>query len=571
MRHQCSDARPVTATGAPRHFPINPRRGFALRRFAVLVAVFGLCFQFRAARADIDISLRDLAIVRINVIDLLANEPSLPLPIKQRREALQAYYHDFGGALLWLGTKRASALIARLQAADSDGLDSKDYPSEQLAKLDTASATTDKRGLAIVELYFSAAFLEYASDLKVGRFLPNKVDPNFFLAGRAIDQLAAIKSLAQAESLDRFFAGWQPSHPIYAALRTELARYRALAAKGEWGTIPLGSALHPGESDPRVPAIRARLAVTDAGVARVAPGDPAAYDGPMAEAVKSFQARQGLETDGIIGASTIVAMNVPVADRINSMIATMERVRWMPEDLGRQFVIVNIAAFELRRFDGGAVKEQMAVVVGKPYHRTPVFSDQIRYIEFNPYWNVPASIAVKEELPKLRSNPGSVAAQGFEAVQGDRVTSLQSIDWGRYGSGNFPFQLRQRPGANNALGRVKLMFPNSHNVYLHDSPARDLFSRTERAFSHGCIRLARPLELAEQVLRAGGVEGWNKERIDSIIASANTTVVNLRDPLPVHITYLTAWVDGGVANFRGDIYGHDVKLLAALDGKAIAW
>ena len=569
MRRPCSDAAAINKKSPPRALPVNARRGFRL--IAAITAAAGLFLHVSGARADIDISLRDLAIVRINVIDLLANEPRLPLPIKQRREALQAYYHEFNGALLWLGSKRASALVARLKAAESDGLDPKDYPSKQLAELNTLSATTDKRGLAIVELYFCAAFLEYASDLKVGRFLPNKVDPNFFIKGRTIDQLAALKSLAQAASLDQFFGGWQPSHPIYGALRATLAHYRALAAKGGWGNVPLGPTLHPGESDPRVPAIRARLAVTDADVARAAPGDPAVYDDALVEAVKHFQARQGLAVDGLIGGSTIVAMNVPVADRIKSIVVAMERARWMPEDLGRQFVIVNIAAFELRRFDGGAVKERMAVVVGKPYHRTPVFSDRIRYVEFNPYWNVPYGIAIKEELPKLRSNPGGVAAQGFEAVQGDRVMSLQSIDWSRYGAGNFPFQLRQRPGANNALGRVKLMFPNPHNVYLHDTPARSLFSRTERAFSHGCIRLARPLELAEQVLQAGGVEGWDSGRINRVIASAKTTVVNLRNPLPVHITYLTAWVDGGIPNFRGDIYGHDAKLLAALDGKAIAW
>lgn len=569
MRRPCSDAAAVNQEGPPRALPMNARRGFRL--FAAIVAAAGLFFHISGARADIDISLRDLAIVRINVINLLANEPRLPLPIKQRREALQAYYHESNGALLWLGSKRASALVARLKAAESDGLDPKDYPSKQLAELNTLSATTDKRGLAIVELYFSAAFLEYASDLKVGRFLPNKVDPNFFLKGRSIDQLAALKSLAQAASLDKFLAGWQPSHPIYAALRAELSRYHAFAAKGGWANVPLGPTLHPGESDPRVPAIRARLAVTDTDVASAAPGDPAIYDDALVEAVKRFQARQGLAVDGVIGGSTIVAMNMPVADRIKSIIATMERVRWMPEDLGRQFVIVNIAAFELRRFDGGALKERMAVVVGKPYHRTPVFSDRIRYVEFNPYWNVPPGIAIKEELPKLRSNPGAVAAQGFEAVQGNRVLALQSIDWSHYGAGNFPFQLRQKPGANNALGRVKLIFPNPHNVYLHDTPARSLFSRTERAFSHGCIRLARPLELAEQVLEAGGVEGWDSGRVNRVIASAKTTVVNLRDPLPVHITYLTAWVDGGIPNFRGDIYGHDAKLLAALDGKAIAW
>ncbi len=571
MRRPCSDARRQTPSGEARNPPVKARRLLSLRGLAVLVAVVGLCCQRGAARADIDISLRDLAIVRINVIDLLANEPRLPLPIKQRREALQAYYQEFGGNLLWLGTPRASALVARLQAAESDSLDPNDYPSKQLAELNTLSAKTDKRGLAIVELYFSAAFLEYASDLKVGRFLPNKVDPNFFLKGRSIDQLTALKSLAQAASLDQFFAGWQPSHPIYAALRAALAHYRALAAQGGWGNLPLGPTVHPGESDPRVPAIRARLALTDAAVARVPPREPTAYDDALVEAVKRFQARQGLAVDGVVGGSTIVAMNVPVGERIKSIIATMERVRWMPEDLGRQFMIVNIAAFELRRFDAGAVKERMAVVVGKPYHRTPVFSDRIRYVEINPYWNVPPGIAIKEELPKLRSNPGAVASQGFEAVQGNRVLALQSVDWSRYGAGNFPFQLRQRPGANNALGRVKLMFPNPHNVYLHDTPARSLFSRTERAFSHGCIRLARPLELAEQVLQAGGVEGWDSSRINNVVSSAKTTVVNLREPLPVHITYLTAWVDGAVTNFRGDVYGHDAKLLAALDGKAIAW
>jgi L,D-transpeptidase YcbB len=569
MRRPCSDAATADIKTPPRALGAQARRG--VRLFAAAVAAAGLLFHAAAARADIDISLRDLAIVRINVIDLLAKEPRLPLPIKQRREALQAYYQEFGGNLLWLGTPRASALVARLQAADADGLDPKDYPSKQLAELNSLSAKTDKRGLAIVELYFSAAFLEYASDLKVGRFLPNKVDPNFFIKGRSIDQLAALKSVAQAADLEHALARWQPSHPIYAALRAALAHYRALAAQGGWGQVPLGPTLHPGESDPRVSAIRARLALTDAAVARAAPGDPPVYDDALVDAVKRFQARQGLAVDGVIGGSTVVAMNVPVGDRIKSIIATLERVRWMPEDLGRQFVIVNIAAFELRRFDAGALKEQMAVVVGKPYHRTPVFSDRIRYVEINPYWNVPPGIAIKEELPKLRSNPGAVASQGFEAVQGDRVLALQSIDWSQYGPGHFPFQLRQRPGTNNALGRVKLMFPNPHNVYLHDTPARSLFSRAERAFSHGCIRLARPLELAVQVLQAGGVDGWDSNRINAVVASAKTTVVNLRDPLPVHITYLTAWVDGAVTNFRGDIYGHDAKLLAALDGKAIAW
>jgi len=540
-------------------------------RFAVALAALSLslAWQMSDAVAQIVSTPRELAIIRINVLDLLDHEPSLPLPVRQRRDALWKYYQELGGDLLWLGSRRSNEFLARLHDAASDGLDPKDYPSKQLATLAAAQANDDKRSLALVELYFSAAFLEYASDIRVGRFLPRQVDPNFFIEGRSIDQTEALKALAGVDSLDRFFNAWQPANPRYAELRSALAAYRVLAANGGWAAVPLGETLKPGMTDPRVPAIRARLMLADG--AGPPANDSQAYDGALVEAAKRFQARHGLESNGVIGASTIVSMNVPVQERIQSIVMAMERLRWMPEDLGKQYVIVNIAGFELRRINGGSVEGRMPVVVGKPYHRTPVFSDRIRYIEFNPYWNVPPAIALNEELPKLRTNPSGLAAEGFEIVQGDQAIDPRSIDWSRYGGGNFPFQLRQRPGPNNALGYVKIMFPNPHNVYLHDSPARSLFSRNERAFSHGCIRLARPLELADQVLRAGGVPGWNKDRIDQVIASAKTTVVNLQEPLPVHITYMTAWVDGGVVNFRGDIYGHDAKLLAALDGKTIAW
>jgi len=538
---------------------------------SVVVALcVSLALQVSSVPAQIVSSPRELAVIRINLLDLLANEPDLPLPIRQRHEALQAYYQTYGGELLWLGSNRASAFISRLKDAEADGLDPNDYPSKQLATLSAGGPSIDKRGLAIIELYFSAAFLEYASDLKVGRFLPSKIDPNFFIEGRALDQLSALKGLERADSIDHFFDKWQSPGRNYAALRIALAQHRAISAKGGWSAVPLGDPIRPGTTDPRVPAIRARLSLTEGG-SQVTAAETQVYNNALVEAVKRFQASQGLDVDGVIGSTTIVAMNVPVQERINSIILAMERLRWMPEDLGQQYLIVNIAGFELRRINAGEVEERMAVVVGKPYHRTPVFSDRIRFLEFNPYWNVPPDIAIKEELPALRSNAASRAAQGFEAVRGDQVVDVRSVDWAGVGAGRFPYQLRQRPGTNNALGRVKFMFPNPHNVYLHDSPAHSLFGRSVRAFSHGCIRLSRPLELAEQVLRVGGVKGWTKERIDDVVASTKTTVVNLREPLPVHITYLTAWVDDGVANFRQDIYGHDAKLLAALEGKSIAW
>jgi murein L,D-transpeptidase YcbB/YkuD len=260
-----------------------------------------LALQVSSVPAQIVSSPRELAVIRINLLDLLANEPSLPLPIRQRHEALQAYYQTYGGELLWLGSSRASAFISRLKNAEADGLDPNDYPSKQLATVNAGGPSTDKRGVAIIELYFSAAFLEYASDLKVGRFLPSKIDPNFFIEGRAIDQLSVLKSLERAGSIDRFFDEWQPPGRNYAALRIVLAKHRAIAAKGGWSAVPLGDPIRPGTTDPRVPAIRARLSLTDGASTQVTAAEAQVYNNALVEAVKRFQASQGLDVDGVIG------------------------------------------------------------------------------------------------------------------------------------------------------------------------------------------------------------------------------------------------------------------------------
>ncbi len=515
-----------------------------------------------------ELAVAERAAVTINVTDLLANEPNLPLPVRQRGDALVTYYQENGGPLLWVGHQRMADLVDRLRNAAVDGLDPGSYPSDQLDKLIDASGHTDARSRAIIELYFSAAFLEYASDIRVGRLLPHKVDPNFFLKNRAIDPLDALDRLGKAQSLDAFFDAWQPQTPDYAALKQILSEYRAIAATGGWPSVPLGDSLKPGMSDQRVPLLRARLFLTD-GAPKQSSGPPEVYDEGLVNAVKWFQKRHGLLDDGIVGRNTVAALNVPAEDRVAEIVVAMERWRWMPEDLGRDHLIVNIAGFELKHVDQGKVVDQMAVVVGKPYSRTPVFSDRVRYLEFNPYWNVPSDIAIREELPKLKSNPASLAAAGFEAVRDNKVYQLTDIDWSQYGPGNFPFLLRQRPGPTNALGRVKFMFPNQFNVYLHDTPSRGAFAQTSRAFSHGCVRLSRPLDLATEVL--SGTSGWGRSRINSVVDGGDRTIVNLPQPLPIHITYLTAWVDNGTPNFRNDIYEQDAKLINALDGRALAW
>lgn len=508
--------------------------------------------------------------IRAAVITLLQEGDALPLVVRQNRAAFEKYYVDQGGQLLWIGTGGMNALIRQLKFAGFEGLDPAHYRISSLEKLKAGVPIVDTPGRAKIELIFSAFFLRYAADIKIGRFLPNKVDPNLYWRRKKVDLSRALTILAQEKKFDQWTSAWQPQIPEYRALKKTLRRYFDIAAKGGWQPLPPGETIKPGMTDLRVHALRARLAVTDNRLSKAAAGDEAVYTPDLVAAVKRFQHRHGLEPDGVVGKGTLFALNISVFDRLRQIVVSMERWRWMPEQLGQHYIMVNIAGFELRRVRSGQLEEKMRVVVGKAYHQTPVFSNAIRYLEINPYWNVPYSIATKEELPKLQSNPASFAARGFEAVIGENPVEVTAIDWNQYSRTHFPLRLRQRPGPRNALGRVKLMFPNKFNVYLHDTPSRSLFARAKRAFSHGCIRLHRPIDLTEQVLR--NTSGWDRARIEKVLASKERTIVNLSQPLPVHITYSTAWLDEkGAMQFRADVYRRDVKLHRALFGKTSSW
>jgi murein L,D-transpeptidase YcbB/YkuD len=291
----------------------------------LLLAVAALGIGPAAAR---DFSPRELAAVRLNIIDVLTGDSSLPLPVRQRRDELLAYYAEAAGQLLWLGSDRAESFLARLRAANEDGLDPSAYPADRLGLLMAAAGDGDTRALSIVELHFSAAFVEYASDIRVGRFLPHKVDPNFFAQARTIDLRTALRTLATAPSIDAFFDGWQPQAKEYAALKAILAEYRQIAEEGGWPKVPLGETLKPGMSDERVPQLRARLAVTDGASPSASQEAAPLYDEALAKALKAFQARHGLDVDGAVGPATIAALNAPVEDRIEEIAAAMERWRW---------------------------------------------------------------------------------------------------------------------------------------------------------------------------------------------------------------------------------------------------
>jgi murein L,D-transpeptidase YcbB/YkuD len=320
--------------------------------------------------------------------------------------------------------------------------------------------------------------------------------------------------------------------------------------------------LRPGDVGPRVLQLSERLQKSgyyDGAIIEE-------LDAELAAAVMRFQALHGLTADAVIGPATLRALNVSPQVRMDQINVNLERWRWLPEDLGERYVLVNIAGFRLDVVERGEYRLSMRVVVGQPYRRTPVFSGTMTYLVLNPWWEVPRSIAVKDKLSLIKADPGYLSRQGYSLLAGwgadEQVIDPGDIDWSAVTAGSFSFRLRQRPGAQNALGRVKFMFPNPHSVYLHDTPSRELFAQDSRSFSSGCIRLEYPLELAELLLSPAAE--WRRSDIDRVLTAGRETVVKLRQPIPVHLLYWTAWADDDAIQFREDIYGRDERVLREL-------
>lgn len=356
---------------------------------------------------------------------------------------------------------------------------------------------------------------------------------------------------AQDTSKNRFYRG----------LDTGIEFYSQIAASGGWPKVPDGPTLKVDMKDPRVPILRNRLSIT--GDYNGTETNKAKFDVELEEAVIGFQKRNGQEPDGSVGKATLASLNIPVEARILQMQINLQRWDQMPSSLGEKFVLVNMAGFELDVIEGDQTVLEMRVVVVKDYHSTPVFSDIIQTIEINPYWNVPPSIANKELLPDYIKDTAKADAQGFEVVRDGKASPISSVNWSSYAGKTLPFNIRQRPGPTNALGEMKFLFPNKHNVYLHDTNARGLFAKTVRAFSHGCVRIQKPHELAAYLLAANG--DWPLERIAQVVAAGERTRVSLKQTVPVHLAYMTAWLDRrGLMQFRPDIYGRDAELAKKL-------
>jgi murein L,D-transpeptidase YcbB/YkuD len=537
----------------------------ARRHLAVLFVALGLAVSAISAppahagksdRLSPGFGLTSSAIAQI-----LDSPGRLELPLERVRPALKAHYVTNNGAIYWVGTGRMTPFIQRIANAADDGLNPDDYPASTLIKLRDGIKDSDPLTAARAELYYSAFFIAYASDLKIGRVIPQKVDPRLFRNRKTVDPLRILTDMGKQREPAKYLAAFEPHNPQYQALKKLLRVYRQKEADGGWGTVEAGPNLKPGMSDKRIPQIRALLAGTGDYEWK---GSGDLYDENLAIAVARFQKRHGLEAKGLIGKQTILAMNVPVGERVRQIMLNMERWRWLPEDMGDYHMLVNIAAFELQRIQSNTIIDRMNTVVGAVATQTPEFSDELEYVEFNPYWTVPYGIATKEMLPRLKKNPYAYA-DDFEVFQNGKLTSWGSIDWSGYGPGKFPFTFRQKPGPKNALGKVKFMMPNKHNIYLHDTPSKDKFLQTTRAFSHGCIRLSQPVAMAYAL---SPDTGWSKAKMDQAWKNGKMVRAKINDHIPVHLIYGTAFKgDAGQIEFRPDVYGRDRKLYNALFGK----
>lgn len=488
-------------------------------------------------------STADLAVAD-KLRELMASRLDRVLDRRKDRPGVETFYSARNFAPLWItsgeANERAKAVMVYLSAVEADGLDPTDYPTPNF------STPGDVTALAEAELRLTAVVLTYARHAQIGRVHFSRIASDVFYNNLDAPEAADVLGrLAEAKNAGEVLAGWQPQHPAYKALKDKLAEARG--QKGDVGParIPHGKTLKVGMQDDRVVLLRKRLGVSGEA------GDTT-FDKPLAEAVKAFQRQKKLSANGTLNNATIDAFNGPRRDRdADIIIANMERWRWVPRDLGKIHVIVNIPDFTLRVMRGGSLHWTTKIVVGKPTQPTPITSAAMQFITVNPTWNVPPSIIQNEYLPALQQDPQAMERIGLK-VETNRDGTLR---------------IYQPPGDRNALGRIRFNFPNKFLVYQHDTPDKHLFAHDKRAYSHGCMRVNDPLKYGEVLLSLVlPKEGYTAERLRRMFGAAEQNI-QFPTAIPVHLTYQTAYVDdGGKLVIRDDIYGRDARVLAALKG-----
>jgi murein L,D-transpeptidase YcbB/YkuD len=503
------------------------------------------------------------------------------------KEYLETFYARRGYALAWdTRSERAAArvFLERMHDAGDDGLRSAEYdPAAWISRLQRWEhqrrlSGTDNQALFDVQL--SELVLRFSADLAYG--------VGDAASRRQTDIVDLLLEARDTSSARQIFAALEPPHPEYRQLRKALQLYREIEARGGWPSLPEGISIlrdaenagqqsGPRENEDDLRSLQQRQLALRSLASRLAmtgdlqsSGDrdraehlervlQMSYDEALERAVRSFQERHGLAVDGIVGPETIAALNVPVSVRTRQIAANMNRWRHMPEDLGAKYLLVNIAGFRLKAVERGKLIHSMRVVVGKPSSPTPLMDHKIAYLVFRPYWNIPDSITRNELLPQIAEDPEYLHKEQLEIVEGWQpsapVVASTDIDWAT-AIDEFPYRLRQKPGAHNALGLVKFMFPNDANVYLHDTPSVAGFEPRRRAFSHGCVRVEDPITLAEFLLRPDSA--WTRDSVTAALQGDKPQAVRVPDAVPIYLTYFTAWVEGAnEVHFRTDLYGLD--------------
>jgi len=459
---------------------------------------------------------------------------------------LPDFYERRGFRPAWTGARERQDLLATLRTCESDGLDPADYHVAQIGALLRAPHTPEND--ADIDLLATDGVVRLAYHLRFGKVDGRTILPDWGFqpeeeAELRADPAGALERAVEKHEVAAALDAMRPSQWMYTGFRHALASYRAMASSGGWKSLPEGPVLKPGATDARLHALEARLAI-EGDLTSAPRASVATYDSVLVAGVRRFQERHGLQGDGIVGATTIRELNVPVAARITQLRISLERSRLLLHGLPERFVVVNIPAFRALYVEAGRAQLISKVMVGKPYTQTPIFRADMTYAVLNPSWTIPPGIMRRDVIPGMKADPRYLEKKGFVKV------------------GN---QVVQPPGPDNALGRIKLMFPNTHAVYLHDTPHRELFASDARAFSSGCIRVEKIEELTALVI--GDPVTWSRDKLDSAIATGRTRNITLKRRLPVLLTYWTAVVDrsNGRPQFFRDAYDRDRRFIAALD------
>ena len=468
------------------------------------------------------------------------------------------------------------ALLNAIRQAEQEGLKPEEYHLSAMTALVSAWRTSREHNLPFpiakqidLELLLTDALVAYGFHLLNGRVDPERLYPEWFSYQKDVYLLDVIETAMNTGNVEAAFRRLTPQEPLYLRLKQALAVYANIAGTGGWPELPQSRHLKiKADHQSYLLLLKQRLLLT--GDLPPAESSGRNEDENMKKALRRFQKRHGIKADGTIGPATLKAMNVPVEKRIRQITLNMERLRWLPEDVGNRYILVHIADFELIVFEDGYIVMDMPIVVGKQNQRTSVFSGKMTYLELNPYWNIPKAIAEKEILPQVQKDPAYLTKKKIRVLEYRRHQEKEvdpaTIDWSKIRPDKLRYSFRQDYGPGNALGRIKFMFPNKFDIYLHDTPERHLFKRTRRTFSHGCIRIAKPIDLAEYLLK--NENGWDRKKILAEIGKGKRQILKLSRPIDVHILYLTAWTDPqGDVQFRNDVYEGDEALLRALSEK----